>query len=119
MADDIQSQGVPFTNKEMWVRVDAKLDTLVSRQQHFDVELALLKERQHQQEVALAAHHSEETVARERVADALKVAEDKMAVEVRAIKEGQISVGRLVKYVGGVVAALIVLSDALVRFLSK
>lgn len=39
----------PFTNgltaKEMWVRVDAKLDAVLAKQGHYDVELALLNAR--------------------------------------------------------------------------
>lgn len=121
MAHD-ESEGTPvggvFTNKEMWVRVDAKLDTLVARQQHFDVELALLKERQHQQEVALRDHDATERADRARLAQEMTKSEELMAREVQNLKDGQLKVGALVKWTAAVVGALVVLTDGLIRFFS-
>jgi hypothetical protein len=114
--DGEQTPGTAFTNKEMWVRVDAKLDTLVSRQQHFDVELALLKERQHQHEVALAAHDAFERSERDSVKKELQKAEELMAGEVQALKEGQFSISRAVKYASGVVVGVLILVDVTIRF---
>lgn len=38
-----------FTQKEMLVRIDAKVDVIAAKQANYDVELALLKARQEEQ----------------------------------------------------------------------
>lgn len=99
----------------MWVRVDAKLDTLVSRQQHFDVELALLKERTHQQEAALAAHDEAERRSRELLAKEIKTAESEMGKAVQDLKDGQVTLGSALRWATATVIGASILVDALIR----
>ena len=115
-AEETNGGSTGLTNKEMWVRVDAKLDTLVARQQHFDVELALLKERQHQAEVLFTHHDKVEEEDRRAIAASLDAAERKMAEEVQNLKDGQFTLGRAVKYATAIIIAAMVTVDAVVRF---
>ena len=56
-----------FTNKEMWVRVDGKLDVVIAKQNHYDVELALLKARQDEYDRATSGGENWRKEVRERI----------------------------------------------------
>lgn len=90
-----------FTAKEMWVRVDGKLDAVLAKQSHYDIELALVKARVEEQE----------REAREN--------RDEMRKSVETIRMNQQSVGSLIKWAAAIIGALVVASDALVRFFAK
>ena len=76
-----------FTAKEMWVRVDGKLDAVLAKQNHYDVELALVKARQEEQDR-----------------------------DIKEIKKGQVNLTGALRWAAATVIAIGILSDAIIRF---
>lgn len=120
-----QANGNGFTNKEMWVRVDAKLDTLVAKQQYFDVELALQKERQHQLELEIQKVMTTEEEARRhaesdrgRIAKNLEDSEAEMRRRVEELVEGQQSIMVKQRVTAMLVGAAVVIVNVAVAVFS-
>jgi hypothetical protein len=99
------TNSVSFTTKEMLVRMDGKLDSVLNRQAHYDVELALLKARVEVNEHALGG-----------VGGQLSEAKNLMATEVSNIKKGQVTLNRTLKYATATVVTAVVVVDAAIRF---
>lgn len=128
MANHLDEDGLPkgspssaFTNKEMWVRVDAKLDTLVARQQHFDVELALLKERQAQSEAWREAHETAErekrdaaTAERRRIAETVSETEHDLAMRLETLRSNQEEISARQKATAYIVGAVVIIANILI-----
>jgi hypothetical protein len=102
---DEPSNGSGFTTKEMLVRMDGKLDHVLSRQASYDVELALLKARADEQDKTQTVIETQ-----------LEAAKGVMATEVAALKEGQISLGKALKWATATVIGAGVIFDAVLRF---
>ena len=115
MAEETNGANVSFTTKEMLVRMDGKLDVLAARQTHYDVELALLKERQHQLEVVAAS----EGTGKAQLAAELKEQRAKMDAEVAAIRDELSKVGRKLAYATGTIAGMITLVEVVSRLWPK
>ncbi len=81
-----------FSSKEMLVRIDAKVDVIAAKQAHYDVELALLKERQRQLEVSSV--------------------ENSATVEV--VRAGQERLGKKIAWATGALSAVAVAANWLV-----
>ena len=64
--------GTSFTNKEMWVRVDGKLDVIMAKQGSYDIELAMLKERERENRDAIKRLESADLHGEEAIAKALE-----------------------------------------------
>ena len=115
------SSSAAFTNKEMWVRVDAKLDTLVARQQHFDVELALLKERQVQQDAWREAHEQAEkekrdaaAAERHEIAQSVVATEHDLAMRLEKLRANQDEIGARQKATAYIVGAVVIGANILI-----
>lgn len=94
------ANGNGFTQKEMLVRLDGKLDIIAGKQQHYDVELALLRARQ------------DET---EKDVKTLKEDNDNWQNEVRSRIEGlsaeQGTIGSRQKATAYIVAAVVIVTN--------
>jgi hypothetical protein len=99
------ANGSGFTTKEMLVRMDGKLDHVLNRQAGYDVELALLKARADEQEKTQSVIEMQ-----------LETAKNVMATEVKALKDGQITLNKALKWATATVIGAGAILDAVIRF---
>lgn len=111
--------GTSFTNKEMWVRVDGKLDAVLSKQNHYDMELALLKERVAGMErggaSSVEASNQNKAALEKQLDDAAAL----MVIEVQALKDGQVTTTSALKWAAATVIGASVIIDAGIRFFQR
>jgi hypothetical protein len=108
--------GTSFTNKEMWVRVDGKLDAVLAKQNHYDVELALLKERVAGVERTEASSVAASSASRETLEKQLDDAAALMVTEVQNLKDGQVTLNTALKWATATVIGASVIIDGAIRF---
>lgn len=89
-----------FTVKEMLVRVDGKLDVIASKQQNYDIELALLKARVGQNEVDIKLKHDDSEEWR-----------DEVRAEIAAVKDEQNTISARQKATAIIVAAIVIITN--------
>lgn len=89
----------------MLVRMDGKLDVLAAKVSYYDVEVALLKARADRSEAAI----------KER-ADGDQAARELMALEVRNLKDGQLTLGKGLKWATATIIGAGIVLDAVLRF---
>jgi hypothetical protein len=99
MADEMETpnNGTGWTQKEMLVRIDAKVDVIAAKQNHIDVEIALLKARadEIERQVAVKLNDSHEW-------------RDEVRKEINTVKDEQNVIGRKLAYATGTVGAIVV-----------
>jgi len=108
--------GTSFTNKEMWVRVDGKLDAVLAKQNHYDVELALLKERVAGVERTGVSSVAAGNANREALEKQLDDAAALMVTEVQNLKDGQVTLNTALKWATATVIGASVIIDGAIRF---
>ena len=106
MTDTPPSNG--FTQKEMLVKIDGKLDLLSGRIQTVEVKQAVYD-----------ARLTEDSADKARIQQDLSEARHAMDEKVDALRKGQTDIGRAVKYATATIASLVFLSDLVIRFLTK
>jgi hypothetical protein len=99
MADEMETpnNGTGWTQKEMLIRIDAKVDVIAAKQNHLDVEIALLKARADELE----------RMTRSKVED-VAVWRDEVRDEIKQVKEEQAIIGRKLAYATGTVGAIVI-----------
>ena len=107
------ANGTSFSTKEMLVRLDGKLDVVLNKQNHYDVELALLKARveEHERNNKEALSHMRVTVE-ERTEDSSKW-RDEVRDRIDAIDEAAEDVRAKQKATAYIVGAIVTLSTVI------
>lgn len=111
--------GTSFTNKEMWVRVDGKLDTISAKLGWYDVEIALLKERMAGMEATRASSVEASNKNKAALEKQLNEAGERLELSVKELRDGQVTLSSAMKWAAATVIGASVVIDAGIRFFSQ
>lgn len=115
--DDDARTGQTFSTKEMLIRLDGKLDSVLARQQNYDIELALLKARADGLELADHNRSRDAEKWREEVKRETEKWRDTTDRELESLRADLETLGRRHAYQAGGLAALVVAANIAVPFI--
>lgn len=104
---DQNGGGQSFSTKEMLIRVEGKIDAILSRQQNYDVELALLKARADQ----LDMQANDRVHAEDRRREELRKELREVANEQKRVSRDTAKLGRKHAYQTGALATVVVIAN--------
>jgi hypothetical protein len=117
MAEEGSNNTGGLTSKEMWVRVDGKLDAVLARQGAYDVELALLKARDEERKAQVIALQALTDSTAKDVKAALEKREEIIDEKMDELKSGQSETLRKLAYATGTVVGALAIFNAVEIFI--